>query len=237
MAYEIVPCLYNTEKDLQARIHGTICRYENVPYFVHVESAKKINLYDLKKFQLVGDEKPILSVSPTDPLFDISSPEIGYMNFDFELEFEAKVLKKYTYDNISGNMVLYFQRSPTKQWKQGLNYDSTKSYRIDGGHITLPTNWLYIFYSEGTRNMLKGEYPTVPVAVYRLLRMSTEKYKTIAVSKDVALQKTDSDIIQVYVKRDNVGYILPGERTIHVKKDKNSWITRKYLEGLRASVV
>lgn len=239
MAYEIVPCLYNTEKDLQARLHGTICRYDNVPVYVSVISSKEIRLYE-PQVMLISRTKeavPIKAIRPTDELFDISSPEIGYMNYEFATELNPKSYVGEKLPNtLTGNLVAYVQRSPVKQWKQGVYPDAVLWTDIRGKQFNPGVNWTQLFYSNGMVSMIKMEYPAVPVAVHKLSRMHDERWKQIAVSKDVALEKTDSDVIQVHIKRENVGYIIPGERTIHLKKDRNSWISRKYLEGLRASV-
>lgn len=254
MAYEIVPCMYDTEKDLQARLHGTICRYDNIPVYVTVRSAKEIVIYDPISVGLSNNpytDNPVKLeekiIRPTDPLFDISSPELGYLNYDYDVEVMPRRRGSASlYDSSktetsskqeTGNLVLYLRRSPNRQWKQGLNCESTYTYMIDGAMNKSKIGIHSLFYSHALKNLIQNSYPTLPTAVMKLNRMTDQMYQQIAISKDIALERTPSDIIQVYVKRENVGYILPGQRTLHLKKGGNSWVSRRIIEELKLVAV
>ncbi len=244
MAYEIVPCLYDTYKDLQARLQGTICRYENEPVYVHVTSDKVIELYDTTKIgkgvmsSMTEELKPLRKIKPNDPAFDISSPEIGYVNVDFEVEKSLPQCVRYLSPEDTGCQVVHIERSPSRQWKQGLSSETVTFRGVSGNELVrlrVPVN--VIFTCHGVRDAIRGTYPPLPAAVAKINRLrDSVAHKEIAVSKDVALKKTDSDIIQVYIKTKNIGFILPDERVIHVKKGENSWVTKRVLEKLKIVV-
>jgi hypothetical protein len=220
MDYERMPNRYQTENDLSARLHGTICRYKDQPVYVYVD-GKNLHL----KHPVTRID--IIQIKWDDPDFDISSPELGYFNL-LTLS-----------DRSPKNRVFYAERQPVKKWRQGLNPNVLHYSDIEGdpdkSHIPgMPQDhWLA---DQGFYDMLTNEYPSLNKA-FDILEAETfsTKYgiyscKEIAISKDTAIQKTKSGVYQVFYKCDNVGWVAPGTRTVNVKSSEMGWIISKFLK-------
>lgn len=215
MAYEKMPCLYDTEKDLQDRIGGTVCRYKGVPYWVQIESAKKINLLDL-----VTQKAVVVGISPSDPEFDISSAEVGYVNFKYTPE-----QIRYMSNKSLGNKVYYLERIPFRRFRQGLCGDSMTSYTIDGEPGIPAANLLA---SKGFYESQVNSWPSIPVALAIFERgQETE----IAIGIDTALHKIESGLALVYYRKKNIGWITPGRRSfeIELSKSPDRWVYERVL--------
>lgn len=218
---ERMPCKYNTEHDLHARLHGTICRYKGVPYKVLLDFPT-IFLRDL----VTGVD--VEKIKFDDPEFDISSPELGYMNLVLPL----KAPKNY---------VRYIERLPIKRWRQGICVNHLMFSKIDGNEISHIPGWPVEMWmsTQGFKDMLQDNYPKLDKAFSILeegeyidqspLGNTAAMCDQIAISKDVAMEKTKSGVIQIYFKADNVGWCAPGTRQINVKSSEMGWIISKYL--------
>jgi hypothetical protein len=212
MAYEKMACLYETEKDLVDRLGGTVCRYKGVPYVVHIEARTKINLLDLVS------QKPVLSIRPNDPDFDISSAEIGYINFRW-----TKTQLKYSdTPNDTSNKAYYLERVPFRRYRQGLCSDSLSGFHIDGKTSINPNALLF---SDGFRDSQLGRFPSVREAIKLL-----EEEQQVAVGMDTALQKVDSGMILVWYRTKNIGWITPDNPTITIARTADSWVHERVLK-------
>jgi len=205
MAYEKMSCLWETHADLEARLHGTICRYKNEPVLVIVESVKMLKLLDLSGNNILH------RIHPADPEFDVSSPELGYFNvFD-----QIKVV----------NRVYYLERLPYRKFRQGLSSDVVAGKTIDGEHLGGTQSILQDkTFGEG----LSGTYPSLREG---LKILSETKSKEVAVGREVALLKTDSGVVQVYFRTKNIGWIAPESTSVSILKDQNSWIYSRVLRS------
>lgn len=202
-----MPCRYDTYKDLHDRLHNTICRYNDEPVLVIIDQKSnghaKILLYDPPNGNTVKE-----GINFDDPLFDISSPELGYVN-------EMKNGKQTVY---------YFIRTTAKKYKQGLMSNAMMFKGIDGKQAQL-------YASDACRtvgfcNMLRQKYPSVSDVIHDL---RSEKIKEAAVSQDIALQYTDSGVILVYLRMKNIGFITPGREKVILKNNEVRWIAQKAL--------
>lgn len=244
MAYEIVPCKYSTFKDLQARLDNTICRYRNEPFFVRIRNEKEIALFDLSDYAFLHGfdhiKKSPHVIHPTDPDFDISFPEMGYLTYNYTEECRCRAGLKdvYPWPSAPPSVVLYVKKNPLKQYRQGVDGSGLSFSFLDGsnGGSKFGVPFSTLLYSQAFGDMIRGNYPPLPAAIQMLRKIEGSSKKEMAISKDVAIELTPSDIIQVYIKQVNIGYILPDERIIHVKQDKNAWISRKILETLSTRV-
>ncbi len=229
---EHMPCKYNTEKDLYDRLNGTLCRYKGKIVVVLVEGLQ-VSIRDPL------NNKFLKYILPNDPDFDLSSPEMGYMNLILP---EGKNPKL---------RVFYAERTPRRQYRQGLCANNIGFGTLDGSAIRevmaqVPgfpeSSWIGY---PGFIQMLEDDYPTLDEAFYILdvgyttAKMSDPKtlefvdtkveVTVMAISKDTAIQKTDSGVYQVWYKCDNVGWMAPGTRTVNVKSSDIGWIVSKYL--------
>lgn len=215
MAYEKMPCLYDTQKDLHDRLHNTIVRYRGIPVMVQVESAKSLLLKDTVSGAQLFD------VKPDDPDLDISSAEVGYLNWQPTM----KIVRYYN-AALAGtpNVVNYLERCPNRMYRQGLVSDSLKSYKIDGTEGINPMNLLNL---EGFRASLTGLFPSLELG---LELIANEKWPEVAISQSVAIKKTDSGMCLVYYRRVNVGWIIPRSRHIEMMDSELKWVVSRLME-------
>lgn len=232
MAYEIVPCLYDSHKDLSSRLDSTICRYDNVPYFVRIADYNQIWLYDIIH---PNSQQPLLKINPKDRLFDISSPELGYLNADPKKAIKQSypLLDKET----SGSLVVRIVRLPVRQWKQGINPDCVTFSNISGSSDIkgMYLSYQSVIYSQGMKDLILGSYPTPSDALDILMSNSRSDFRTVAISREVAFELTESGIIQVYIRTKNIGYILPGNEKVNIKPGPHSWVVQRILSSLGLS--
>jgi hypothetical protein len=189
-------------QDWQTRLDGGIAFYDGEPVIMGTSGTKiTINTFP------TGNS--IKSVKPDDPLLDLASPKLGYVN---------TVANCY-----------YTYRRPERKYKQTLTYGSmslfdpclTPAERLRVGMDT-------IFYSEGFLDMLTGKYPSVK-EVLASFNTKVSKVKSRAISRNVCLALDSFGIIRVYYKMEEVGYIKPNEKTVRVPKGNLSWVISKYL--------
>lgn len=216
MAYEKMPCLYDTEKDLHDRIGGTVCRYKGVPYWVQVESAKKINLLDI-----VTQKTTVAGISPSDPEFDISSAEVGYVNFKYTPE-----QLRYMSVKDKRNKVYYLERIPFRRFRQGLCGDSMTTYSVEGDPGIPAAS---VLASQGFLESQINCWPSIPT-VLSIFERGLEK--EIAVSVDTALQRIESGLVLVFHRTKNIGWITPGRRSFEIElaKSPHKWVYERVLK-------
>lgn len=215
MAYEKMPCLYDTVKDLQDRLEQTIVRYNQIPVIVNVAAKDKLVLTDI-----VTKEK-LYEVKPSDPNLDISSAEIGYLNWKPQIN-----LVKY-YNSAwakEPNKVAYFERQPRRAYRQGLYADVVSSFHIDGKDGIGSEN---LFGTDGFRASIVGEFPSLEMAIEL---MDHENWSEIAISQSIALQKIESGLTLVYFRTKNVGWIVPRTAQISVNEGKYAWAIKRLFE-------
>jgi hypothetical protein len=218
--FEKMPCRYDTPNDIQQRLHGTICRYKGEPVYVYYD-VPRIRLKHPVTMKILVDE-----IKEDDPDFDISSPELGYMNFSFLGEKNPKV------------RVLYVEREPRKRYRQGLCSSHLTYSDITGNSGTLHIPGMayeHFIKSQGFYDMLVGNYFSLD-DVFGALEEEAVMLGDVkiactqmALSKDTAIEKTRSGVYQVYFKADNVGWVAPGTRTVNVKSSEVGWVISRYL--------
>lgn len=230
--YEAVPCKYELERDIQSRLHQTICRYSGRPVYVAVEPNSTLALYDpwmLKSSYGGASKADPMRVKAQDPLFDMSSPELGYVIYNYEKE-HPQVLKAPSRRNASGysgDYVFYTMRTPVKQWRQGLSGDGMA---ISGLGQNGASSWLSpgnILISFALVDALTNNYPTLDSVLSKFDAMNEAEG---AISKDIALAKTPSGIVQVYLKQVNVGFMLPDSDVVRMKNTKTSWVAEAFFD-------
>jgi hypothetical protein len=218
MAYEKMSCLYESFEDLQNRLSGSVCRYDGEAVYVNVESASKITLYSL-------DQSTILfTIKPKDPKFDISSPELGYMNYDTPARFSLS--KRYPPEAI------YVRRVPYRRYKQGISADCVRTFDVSGH----PRGYNYFMLSDGMKVLIENRgYPSYATALRTLVNQEgpyENKIKSIAVSQELALSMEESGLVLVYFRTQNIGYIEPNSIRVNLTQDPFSFIypevMRKY---------
>ncbi len=226
MAYEKMSCLYDTLKDLSDRLNGTIIRYKGVPVHVTVKGDGRLHLTDVANANSMSGN--LGAVSPKDPDLDISSIEIGYMNWDWSKE--SRRYLTVSQQRGEGNKVSYLQRLPIQRYRQGLTSDVVRTLGVDGESNKYSSESSMELFNEGFKNMVAGNYPTYPEAAQLLF---DGEEKEIAISIDFALKATDSSLILVYYQTRNIGWIEPNKGLIKIPDDELEWVYRRLMRQLR----
>lgn len=207
MAYEKMRCLYDTERDLVDRLHNTICRYKGKACLVSVMSRVELVLTD------PTNGKRIEVIKPSDPDFDISSPEIGYVN----------------YRNSKGENIVYFlERNPNRKYRQGLYAEACTVWSISGQLCQIGgSETVRLFKSQGLVDCIEGKYPTFREALMSIRMGSLDP---IAISRDIALDPMRCGVTIIYCHGNDIGYIPLGSTTIEMREDDTAWVMRRMLE-------
>lgn len=216
-------CLYETVKDLKDRLHGTVCRYKGIPYYCEVTAKGKIVLKDVRTPVITNFPCVPQEISPKDEDFDISSIELGYVNFEID-----PMLHRYWKPNAMerSKSVSFLARWPSRRYKQGISGDMLSCKTIDGHNEGEGT---FVLHSEGFIKSCLNEYPSLPEAIERL---SSGEADQIAVSKEFALKRTDSSLILAFCETKNIGWILPRTMKIEVPEGELNWVYRRMMDRL-----
>lgn len=215
-------CLYETVKDLKGRIGGTICRYQDDPVYCTVTNKGTIQLQDIRAVFDSQFGAILKEISPKDPDFDISSIELGYLNW------EVSPAMRYPHSSMKrgGNQVSFLSRPPAKRYCQGLQADYIRRQSIDGvdeGDAN------YVLHSEGFIKLCRNDYPPLPEAIERLTKGGESG---IAISREFALKSLDSTLILAFCEMKNIGWILPRSMKIEVPEGELQWIYRQMMDRL-----
>lgn len=192
------------ERDYTLRLDGTICRYQGYPVVVRVNDGVTFNLYRMEDTQHIWK-----NINPRDEAFDVASIPLGYCQ--------------------SNENVVYLSRKPLRKMKQGVD-DKSMSYNLLPDVVEKKgISYRDLIYSKNFTNMVIDKYPSLDSALDTLRK--SEKPMSLAVSRDVALHVNKVKVVNVYYKNDLVGWLAPGDRTVHVPNDPMGWIVSKYLRG------
>lgn len=189
---------YTLQKDLNDRLDGTVCRYDGRVVRVYAQN-KTLELYDF-----LG-KKAIRSISPNDPLFDISAIETGYFNY---------ASKMYH--------VMYLTRDPIKKYKAALYHSYVKYLTIDGAQsmVMMPEG----LYSQGVLDSLEGRFPTYAEALLLLPERGA-----VAISQDIALRRGPIGETYVYYRCTAIGWMAPAETKVHLIDSDLRWVVQRHL--------
>lgn len=195
-------CKY-LEQDYEQKMHGGVAFYDGKPVLVSATRGI-INITDFPEQRERGRV-----IEKDDPLLDLSSPKLGYVNFK--------------------NGAYYIVRKPERKYKQTLTYGAI-SFWDPSTEKPVNASAEAIFFSKEFAAMLLGVYPKVE-DVIKTLNNENSKVKARAIDRDVCIAKDSYDIIRVYYKFDEVGIINQNETTVRVPKSELSWVISKYLRN------
>ncbi len=201
-------CKY-PERDLSQRLDNSVCMYGGNPVYVRVspEGGGILDLYDLDQ-NIPG----ILSrIKYNDPLFDISTPPLGFIQARQE-------------------MAMFVMRRPVRVYKQGLSNENILILGVGFG-ANFPER--ISVRSLPVKRMIANNYPTL-IEALKTLEESKDN-KSIAISRDICLEYVHKNrIIHVYYRdpKEPVGWMIVGTRTVIIPSSENGWVVSKYLSGL-----
>lgn len=204
MIKEKMPNLYRATNDVRDRLNGCILRYDGKLIYCMQETATTLLLYNLRQ------DTVIKKIMVDDPLLDISSIELGYMNLE---------------NNQKENVVRYAKRHPQKQYAQGIRPDHLTWHTIDGQETSAALGrGTYNYTQEGFAQSIYGTFPMFDAIEWETLN-------EVALSQMVALKKIDIGLVLVYFRTRNVGYIEPGKKVVKVPDDDSAWVVHRYLQN------
>lgn len=186
--------------DINARLGGTVIRYDGRPYHCTVE-GEQIVLHDLISRQVIHRK------NPDDPGIDVSSLDLGYVNIENP-----------------GRAAVYLERNPARRYRQGVDFSYLRytpltrpgsRFGVGGEHM----------WCKGFVDSHMGNFPSFKQAMISLINGIA---MSVALSKQVALLK-DKDSVKVYIQSEEVGWIKDGNRVI-IPKTEVSWVTVQTLE-------
>lgn len=200
---------WETVNEASHRLAGTLCRYDGKLYRVYTFSGASLVLCDPAAEMTVKK-----TVKMTDPLLDVSSPELGYFVFE-------GVPPGWGVKPTQIGRVCYAVRRPARKYLQGLT-ESVVSIKSIDGHMTQVDSGAAI-YCQGFAKMVEGEYnPDVVLT----------SQKEGVISRDFAFDTGKSGLKRVYYKMVEVGYLEPGSKTIKIPETTRSWIVKEKLDEL-----
>lgn len=209
MNQDKMPCRYDTFRDLNDRLEGSIVLYKDFPYYCAVRpdptnlAVGNLFLVRMDEYDGRNVSTKAIQIKVDDPDLDISSVDLGYVN----------------YESTSGNSVYYLYRTTAKRFKQAL-YPAYISYKtIDGVDSSAGVVW----NSRSGFDILVDLYPSLSTALERLDRRGE-----VAISRDVAIKKVGSGPMFVYLRTKEVAWI--DSRNLEmVFSHESDWVDRKYV--------
>lgn len=188
--------------DLNARLSGTICRYDGMPYLIQVTERGTVRLDDMVSGE--GGAR----IDPSDPKFDISTPPLGYVNFREHCK--------------------YLTRIPTRRYKQGIDNRNTIMSPIPGPNIDRMGRNGHTLHCVEVRNMMLNKYEDSR-AVLKALREG--RHVSRAISRSVAFSIDGIGLVSVYLKNNIVGHIYPDKEIITVPTSDMGWVVSVHING------
>lgn len=195
---------YRSQDDLHQRLDGTICFWEDEPYYVRTHGGRdtvypKVGLYrmDLDTPSYNAYKK----VDHTDSKFVDRSPRLGYMNHNGRAYYVSRVPYRYNNQAVA-------QRSLTSTC---------------GG---LPMNEMAWFSGKPMYNCIKGIYPSVTEAFASL---DSRAATGVGVSRDWAIKRLDGQTTGLYFKDRLASLWNPRSRTWEHRDSSDSNIVRKLM--------
>jgi hypothetical protein len=191
-------------KDVIDRLHNTVIRYKSHPYLCTVDSSGVICLNDLTNGNLCH------KVSAEDEDLDISSINIGYVNIA----------------DPDYRMAVYLKREPARRFKQGIEFErlTQKTLKV-GVSVVSPSK----LGGRGFVDAVLGNFPSLQKALNDITKNG---WASVALSRDVALMR-DKELLKVYLKDDEVGFMRLGTTEVMVPKTELSWYHAFLLEGIK----
>lgn len=193
-------CKY-LDQDYEQRMNGGIAFYDGKPVLI-TATRGIIHIQKFPEGDLIKD------IKKDDPLLDLSSPALGYVNYK--------------------NACFYVYRKPERKYKQTLTSGAIGIFNPSSTKPDDSVRMEHLFMSTEFKAMLEGKYPKLADVMSGL--NSGIKIKGRAIDRDVAIARDSYGIVRVYYKFDEVGYINPGETVVRVPHTELAWVVSRYLK-------
>lgn len=192
--------------DYEARLNGGVVLWKGIPHKVQVD-GHQININDLITGRAVER-----NIEPLDDNLDISSPELGFINGEYN--------------------AYYLMRVPLRKYRQTLEQNAIFEsilqtggfYNEHGGRGSV------MLYTKYFRDSYTNNYPSFDEAVKLL---TDEKMESVALNRHVAITLDPLGIVKVWYRMGDqpVGWVEPGGHIIKVPESDKGWVISLYLEG------
>lgn len=151
----------------------------------------------------LGDRKKRELVEYTDDRFDYRSVQLGYLQYE--------------------NRAFYLERLPVRKTKQAVAHENTGGRSPCGRNIGISD----ILFSSAMNNCVLGEHMTEEEAIRGLMG---GKYKSAAVSRNVAIQKEEDGTFTLWHKNIKVGKKSHNEQYFTLLSGNHSSFMKRFLE-------
>lgn len=188
-------------QDHDQRVNGGIVRYNNSPYVLNLNGPQEFVLSPIYRKANANQ----ITIKGDDPLLDISSPPLGYIN--------------------GKAACIYVMRKPERKYKQTLRPDAVLGYYAGGTLVGQDVIHSVLFSKQGEQ-MFLGVYPEFKFATSKIT--NDLAIESIALSRHVALYRVGESII-VLIKNEPVGTYIHADSKVILKKSDYSWISERYL--------
>ena len=172
-----MPLLYSKPADLETRLGGAIYMYRGKPYRMYYDGGK------VTCYNIVNGER-LLTLTTDDKDIDISSIELGYINYYNQL-YKTK-------------HVYYASRMPCKQWRQGVHPNNTMLYSYNGDEVG--TSREPILFSKEFEDACQGIFPKFS-EVFKLT-----PGESMALSHQLAINRNELGVFGVFMRCKPIGY-------------------------------
>ena len=180
--------------DFVQRFDGTVIRFNGVPVYVRVNNPGRTTLSLYKLSGVLPGHLPINEVDGYDERIDVSSCPLGYINY--------------------GGFAYYIERRPQRQYRQGI---TTRCLEISAALARKPghraPSYDNILFSDEFEKMVLDDFPDLKT-VLKTLRANEEG--SMAISRKVALEIDNLGIVRVFYRKEQIGWMAPGEDVVNV---------------------
>lgn len=153
---------FSNASDIRQKLNGTVIQYKGEPYYATADGETETIFLS----PIDGKDKKSITTDPDDKALDISSPALGFTNYD-----EA---------------CYYVGRVPHRRSVQGLSESNMHMYSITGEQVPFKSNF---FAAPRMRQCILGEYPAFAQVLKRFLNASPSKELSAAFARQFALRK------------------------------------------------
>ena len=225
---------YETLKEANMRLKGTIVLYDGVPYLVHVVTNHKAD----NIFRLYLEK--ISSSMPSRINLSLPCYNIPYDDNSCGVEMD-KIVEKYPQHIIRkyGNSPLfnkfrpfplgfmnnstgavYVERNPARKSEQGLNASFCTSTPVSLDPRANIPNRTNSFFTDAAADMMMGKYPSF-TEVLEKLRDPDIANNSVAFNRNMAIVRGPVGSLFLAYKSDVVGIIPEGTKVVLAKKFKH----------------
>jgi hypothetical protein len=189
--------------DLEARLHGTTCLYQDYPYLITIDSARvpeRVRLHDCVTQEFVK------AIRPDDPEFDVATPPLGYIQ-------------------VKKDRICYCERLPYRQFKQGVVYQ-VLGFKYYMEQFRLKMN------SEAFRNTMARVYPpfkeivsaVIKSKVYAEYALSNDCALSVSAEGVIKVFFKHEE-----VAFSTIAEFKKSKPIVHINPNARAWIIERYL--------